>query len=233
MDVNTITMDTRFAAIEYKEYRKKVREHRQQRLAAARMTMADGATKLRLGWRTKSLIEKEDETLMHSYRVMAQGQRILNIESVFRASGRNKQQLPNLAIGRADWKEAFLLWRSDKFQFSSERHGAWYDGRLQGYRDGTVDLPLSALGAEVQNQEWRKSNGHQLLPVKAIVPSVPVHLRPSGDLKAYHILWEADWKPAPPVDPLLLKHVHGPIYVVLAQWDLTPIERSILEGRIG
>jgi hypothetical protein len=232
MDVKTITMDTRFAAVEFKAYRKKVREHKAQRIAAARVTMEDGATKLRHGWRTKSLIEKEDETLMHSYRVMAQGQRIINVESVIRNAGRNKQQLPNLAIGRADWKEAFLLWRNDKFQFSNERHGEWYDGRLHGYRNGTVDVPLSVLGAEVQNQQWRKDNGHPTLPVHAIMPSVPVHLRPAGNLSGYYILWEADWKPAPPVDPLLLKHVHGPIYVVLAQWDLTPIERAVLEGRI-
>lgn len=65
-----------------------------------------------------------------------------------------------------------------------------------------------------------------------MVPSVPVWLRPEGHLSEYHILWEAEWEVAPPVDPILLKYVSGPMYAVIAQWDLTPVERAVLEGRI-
>jgi hypothetical protein len=29
-----------------------------------------------------------------------------------------------------------------------------------------------------------------------------------------------------------LKHISGPMYSVITQWDLTPVERAVLEGRI-
>jgi hypothetical protein len=59
------------------------------------------------------------------------------------------------------------------------------------------------------------------------VPLIPPRLRPAGDLSNYHILWEANWQ-APPTDPLLLRHLSGPLYAVLACWDLTPIERAVM-----
>ena len=34
------------------------------------------------------------------------------------------------------------------------------------------------------------------------------------------------------VDPILLRHIAGHMYAVLAQWDLTPLERSVIEKRI-
>lgn len=43
---------------------------------------------------------------------------------------------------------------------------------------------------------------------------------------------EAQWRPVPPVDPFLLKHLGGTLYVVLAQWDLTPLEQAVLAGRL-
>jgi hypothetical protein len=67
----------------------------------------------------------------------------------------------------------------------------------------------------------------------ALVPIVPPNLRPDRALSRYVILFEAEWRPVPPVDPLLLRHLHGALYVVLAAWDLTPIERAVLAGRFA
>lgn len=33
-------------------------------------------------------------------------------------------------------------------------------------------------------------------------------------------------------DPALLKHIGGDLYAVLATWDLTELERSVLGGRL-
>lgn len=41
------------------------------------------------------------------------------------------------------------------------------------------------------------------------------------------------WQPVPPTDPLLLRHLHGDLYAVLAAWDLTPLERAVLAGRFA
>lgn len=41
-----------------------------------------------------------------------------------------------------------------------------------------------------------------------------------------------EWAPVPPTDPFLLRHLGGTLYVVLAQWDLTPLEKAVLAGRL-
>ena len=54
--------------------------------------------------------------------------------------------------------------------------------------------------------------------------------------QAWHILWEVtEWSSTPqsgpaPYDPLLLKHLGGQLYAVLAEWDLTPLERAVMQG---
>jgi hypothetical protein len=49
------------------------------------------------------------------------------------------------------------------------------------------------------------------------------------ELSNYHILWEADWEDAP-VDPILLKQIDGNFFAVIAQWDLTNVERMVLRS---
>jgi hypothetical protein len=64
-----------------------------------------------------------------------------------------------------------------------------------------------------------------------MVPPVPPGLQPKFGLGNYHILWEAEWEMVAPKDPALLKHIGGDLYAVLATWDLTEIERTVLAGR--
>jgi hypothetical protein len=76
---------------------------------------------------------------------------------------------------------------------------------------------------------WFKS-GYQ-----TVVPPIPFHLRPNGDASKYFILWEVEkweeWRPSSaPGDPLLLERIAHPIYVVVAQWDLSDLEKRILES---
>lgn len=232
-------MDPRIAAIHYKDYRKKVRAHRAARLEQANKDVVEGGKRFRAGRVAKSVLEKEDETLMESYRVMAEGQRLLNVLSVLRDAGLDKQKLPKLALAGADWKECYLTWSNSRqrFEFSRDHWGAnvsWHLHNKGDYRNGSTGFPLHVFSAELQNQEWRKGNNYPVLPVAAEVPSIPAALRPAGDLSEYTILWEAVWKKTEaPLDPLLLRHVHGYIYSVCAQWDLTDLERSVLEGRIA
>lgn len=235
MNIATMSMNPNIARVHFKEYRKKVRQHRAERIAAAAKSILEDGRRLRASRSVKTTIEIEDTTLMESYRVMAQGQRIINVASVMHGAGRNKQELPNLALAGANWEHCHLSWVShrSRFEFSKSR---WADTRGYGntfqYLNGGTAFPLHTFGAEVSDESWRKTRNLPLLPARAVVPSIPLHLRPAGNLSEYHILFEAVWTAAPPVDPILLKHVHGYIYTVLAQWDLTDIERSVLEGRI-
>jgi hypothetical protein len=59
------------------------------------------------------------------------------------------------------------------------------------------------------------------------VPPIPPRFRP-GQPDRYHILWEAEWAKVPPRDPALLRALGDGLYVVLAVWDLTELERAVL-----
>jgi hypothetical protein len=69
--------------------------------------------------------------------------------------------------------------------------------------------------------------------LRAIVPLIPAHLGPRRGLANYHILFEAEWTPVPPRDPLLLRRIgKADLWLVVAAWDLTEVERAALAARI-
>jgi len=57
-------------------------------------------------------------------------------------------------------------------------------------------------------------------------------MRPKTKLEGFHTLWEVEtWTLEPPRDPVLLRRLGGDLYVVLAVWDLTDLERAVLGAR--
>ena len=67
---------------------------------------------------------------------------------------------------------------------------------------------------------------------KTGVPIIPAKFMPKGNLENYYILWEVkEWEEVPPArDPLLLKRLTENMFVILAAWDVTPLEQSIIKG---
>lgn len=249
MQLDIMTMDTRVARMNYIAYQKAVRAHREERRLQAERDGKKAASELATAGSSeagrelhririaKSRLEREDEELMRAYREMSLGARLINLTTVMLKAGTfEDSKLPKLAIAQASWKDCFFVaGQQDNACFFRETTNGWEAKK----KSQTIYVPRAAFSAEVWNTAWRsdqRREGKRAImdyPVKAIVPSIPVHLRPAGDLSDYHILWEAVWTKAPPVDPLLLKHIGGQTYSVLAQWDLTPIERSILTGRLS
>jgi hypothetical protein len=99
------------------------------------------------------------------------------------------------------------------------------------HRHTYIDLPTDSFPR--RSAKWGRH-------FAAMTPLVPIHLRPKprqgnpqGALANYHILFEAEWRPVPPKDPLLLRRVgQADLWVVLAAWDLTEVERAVLAGRL-
>lgn len=162
-----------------------------------------------------------DEQIMKGYRQMSLGKPLIDIEEAFRISGEDELHRPRLAIARADEKTIIL---------DRANHGGF---RLEPDEWSTVARSrrwqfrglLSILGEP--NERYRTEK------FSAIVPIVPPHLRPRGSLERYAILWEAEWRrvdarQVPPRDPALLRPLGGNMYAVMAIWDLTDIERSVL-----
>lgn len=242
MDVEILSMDPRVAAIHYKDYRKKVREAKAKRIAEAKSKITEGNKMRVAAYKDLSILEKEDMVMMASYREMAKGQRVLNVANAIRGAGLDTTKfLPVLALARANWKYAHLRFDNgagnNSVVFCEENwpHYNWRSNAVSRYDSKKhIAFNRSNFGAELTNAEWRKGRS---LPVaenqRAVVPTVPVHLRPAGDLSEYFILFEAEWDKHAPPDPLLLKHVGGQMYSVLAQWDLTDVEKAVLEGRFA
>lgn len=168
----------------------------------------------------------EDLGVVAGYQAMAKGRRLLDLHAVFRACPRDAKGRPALAVGRAHWRQAALRLRND----GAAEFRQWWPGGVNGWSDKAawhrkLRLPVGTMPEELRPRMFHSS------VVTAIVPSIPPNLRPRAALHRYVILWDADWEEAP-VDPLLLRQVHGSLYAVFACWDLTPLERAVLSGRL-
>lgn len=176
----------------------------------------------------------EDDGLpVRSYKAIAQGKRVLDLRETLRIGGLDAQFRPRLAIARADLPEVVFthVTRFDRWCYS---HRRWPNVRSAS--SGKV-LPVPA-------GIYPALDGRSCLPVipgspqyqssmTAAVPPVPAEFRPVGSLAPFHILWEAEWRPVAPRDPILLKRIGGYLYAVLAQWDLTELERAVLGARLS
>lgn len=161
----------------------------------------------------KAPVTDEDRQIMTAYREIARGRVVVQaIESV-RSAGWNVDGSSKLAIIRADIRHCRGNFGSTVCSFTASRSRNWR-GHLRIDR-----MPPRPPNANV----WTAD---------AMVPLIPLHLRPKAALHNYHILWEADWVRAP-ADPLLLRRLKGDLWLVLAAWELTAVERAVLEQRIN
>ena len=182
---------------------------------------------------------KEYEGLWRGYKAIAAGQQVLDLQQTMAAAGVQDDTLfPRLAIVRADARicrcslhtDGSATFWDDRVRFSvrSPKRRVrlppntfqrftvdWLNGVTRRYR----------LGGILERERWSSE-------ATALVPIVPPHLHPRAALTNYHILWDAVWTPAPPADPLLLRHLAGSLYAIVAHWDLTPLEQAVLRGRL-
>jgi hypothetical protein len=198
MNIPTIEMPIDQAKHEYARYRTAVRE-RYGSLAAAR---------------------EADAALVRAYRALAKGQRVIDVVAALGATGLNSDELPVLAICRADAKWCACNVRKSGSAIFKEEGDGWDDWTHRKTK-GDVSVPV---GTFPELDSWGGKRG------RSMVPEVPIHLHPEHGLGGYHILWEATWEPIPPGDPLLLKRLSADLFAVLAQWDLSPIEQAVLRG---
>lgn len=165
-----------------------------------------------------------DRALARSYAALAEGRALLDLAETMKQAGVDEvTKLPKLAIVRADFKEVFLK--------ADYRGGA----AMAGTREWAGDRKKTAAGtARIEFPEGTFNSSIRSWDVhSAPVPLIPPHLRPADAYRNYFILWEVkEWRRVAPLDPLLLTHITGHIYAVVAQWDLSPIERAIMNAAL-
>ena len=176
--------------------------------------------------------DPRDRELAHVYRCLAQGKQLISVNKAMQVAGVRANGEPVLAIAAANAKWVWYV-----------HDGGWFkdpDGNGQHLKSGFVsDYSINpnerkrSLHRASRKDTWLFSR--EFFPVRpkefqlrARVPIVPVKLRPKIALSNFQILWEADWQKAP-VDPLLLRRVTSDMYEVIAEWDLTEVERLVLE----
>lgn len=161
------------------------------------------------------------------YAALAAGTPLINLDQAIANGGFFDDMRPKLAVGRADRKEVYFQWNSHEeranFYSGSTRTSEWaslqtwvHMGRLHGIT-------------------WGNGGGGRPVRGFALIPMVPADVRPAtGQLKDWHILWEVEaWSDKsltgqPPRDPFLIKHIGGSLWAVLAEWDLTELERAVM-----
>jgi hypothetical protein len=156
----------------------------------------------------------EDQAIMTAYREIARGRVVVQAIESIRVAGWREEGMPVLAFTRADVRRCVCDPRED---------GATFFGDRRGYQRARIAVDRMPQRPKIANP-WR--NG------VATVPLIPLHLRPKAELTNYWILWEADWQRAP-ADPLLLRRLQGDLWIVLAAWELTAVERAVLEQRVN
>jgi hypothetical protein len=165
----------------------------------------------------------EDEQIMRGYRLLARGRQLINLTETMRAVGVDERGFPRLAIARADARWCFVDVSTDgSARFGSDERPWNLRGRARGRL--TTLPPRTFPGFR-----WAALRGTS---AQALVPLVPLPLRPKGQLTRYHVLWEAEWQGVVPRDPFLLRHIGGDLYAVVAVWDLTELERSVIAARL-
>jgi hypothetical protein len=154
-----------------------------------------------------------DAEIATIYKRIAQGKTVIRALESIRAAGLNQQGMPKLAICKADTQICYFHRYENRCEFHSKRWARSDDRRSM------VKMDWQGLRGQDRNGE-------------AIVPIVPVHLRPKRGLANYHILWEAEWTKLYPADPYLLRRIGGDAWLVVAAWDLTDVERAVMSQRL-
>jgi hypothetical protein len=167
-----------------------------------------------------------DRECLRAYQLLAKGRLVIKALESIKLAGLNAMKLPKLAIAMAGAEtvdcrmdangECSMDSRPGYRSYKASDERRWIVQRCY------VHFPRGSFSDATNN--WRAT---------ALVPGIPLHLRPRRGLQNYHILWEAEWTRIVPHDPMLLRRLgKGDLWVVVAQWDLTEVERAALATRL-
>lgn len=174
-------------------------------------------------------VRAEYESIRLGYKALAKGTPLLDLDDAIAHGGFDAKGRPRLAIGPAHRKVIEFAWDQGQARFRPTTWNSWRTLEKE-QRFASVRPPKSSA-------RERRPNGHVIRwEGYARVPVVPADVRPKfGCEKDWFILWEVEkWADErrhvePDRDPYLLKHLGGSLYAVIAEWDLTDLERSVMK----
>lgn len=189
------------------------------------------ATKALSEWeaQVKSRHSEEDEAIAAGYKLLAEGKALISLTDTIRAGGEDEMHRPYLAVAPTKAQTIYLDRFDGDVRFClNQRPGSW----LRDVGSGGVRIRDAFEQIEYADRN-KLSRWNDLCLYRAMVPIVPPRFRVPG-WRGAHVLFEAEWhlhQPPAPVDPALIRHLRGDLWVVLGTWDLTPLERAVLLER--
>lgn len=175
-----------------------------------------------------------DDECRRAYQLLSQGRLIIKALEGIRLAGIKTTGadagFPKLALCRADALSCKLDMNRNG---SATMHASDTEPRSRGWRQGggvfqtrnCFSFAAGTFPPLTKDQRWR---------AEALLPTPPIHLRPKRGLANYHVLWEAEWTKIVPHDPMLLRRIgRADLWLVVASWELTEIERAVLSTRIS
>lgn len=180
----------------------------------------------------------EDQRVLAAYRALEEGRQMVSLSVALATGGLRNDRMPQLAVLRADLREVRVRSEANgTLRFSDPRPSAegWSDRRKRKENAWIMSFPriMDAWAADGSLGEPKPRGG------TARAPYIPPTVRPANP-ENYLVFWEAgpEWtvdpvpvpRPRVHIDPAILEHVVGDLYVVVATWDLTPIESAALDG---
>lgn len=177
----------------------------------------------------------EYEAARAGLAALANGTPLLRLADCFSRAGFDKNNMPRLAIARADRRQVRCSW--------SQPSRVWrvpgYPSRALYFDAQPATGPLGrglVIPVVIPDSHRPRLNFMSQRDGRTLVPMIPPTVREQvrfSDSRTF-ILWEVEkWEPVPSRDPFLLRHIVGDTYAVLAQWDLTPLEQAVMAGRAG
>lgn len=200
MNVATVQMDAEQAQAKYKEYLEASKKQRSKEYSAAR----------------------------RAYRALSKGLKVIDIYAAFERTGvKNDNSGPKLAIVQADAKEViFIKSRNGGGRFCRPDARSW----TQPEKVSDVVIPDGTFPnwEMMPNSTWQVKDE----TLTTNVPFVPAHIAVPGQMQNYYILFEVDtWRKRQKVrDPYLLQRLNDNTFIVLAEWDVSPVEGIVMRG---
>ena len=164
--------------------------------------------------------DKYIKELKGLYYHLKKERKIIDIFEAFKFVGLNEKNEPKLAIAKADSKTVTFVKNDGKRGYFS----------AYKFKD-EVWLPLNTFIIDfpkVSGSSWDFINER----IQTKVPIVPANKLPKkGKLSDYYILWEVENWENVPKDPFLLKRISNNLFVIISSWNLTKLERALINGR--